>query len=578
MVFEGNAARLWKRILEDPDDLDTRRIFADQLLEADDPLGEYIQLAIGVAEMDAGDPRRARTEERADELMRRNVVPWTRAVATLPALARPRQPRTPRFALHRGLVEELTVQLKTVEALAPVAAVAPIRRLVVDSSDYMGDAWGPTLAAMPELAKIRSLEISPQLEQTAIALLASPHLRRLERLAIKTPATPKLAAAISESEACAGLVELDLRNTEVGGAGIRAEGAAAIAKVPLRALSLTGHSIGDGLRAIVANPHLRSLHIQDDKIGAAGATTIAKSAQLANLRSLELVGCDLGKKGLPAIAGAENLAKLESLAILGLNGLNDKVLASMLEVWALSSLKELRTAGPLRKAGAAAIAKSKALAGLTRVGLTNASLKDDGAAALARWSPPNLTDLDLSANGIGPAGMGALADGPLLRKVRALDLSNNKCGTEGGKALAQAPWLAHLKKLTLFYNWMGVLGVRAILERMPEAENLSMGENNYGTEPLRVASRGLLPRLRKASFPGDDSGLLDTWLGLEGTRRLGALHLHGGVVTSRTAGLLGQLPELSELGFNFTSFNDDALDVLRERFLGLMEFWPDRDT
>ena len=574
--FQGEAARLWQRILDDPDDLATRRILADQLLEQGDPLGEYIQLETQADEMGADDLRRAPLVERAKTLRRRNIVPWLHAVATLAPFARARQPQKPRFALHRGLVEELSPTHRMLDAVPLAATVAPIRRLAIDSAFAHGeDGWHGRLAVMPALSRIRSLEFTAEREESALEVLASPHLRRLERLVLTAPATPRLAEAIAGSEACAQLVELRLHNRQAGVGGIGADGAAALARLPCRVLALSGHGLGDGLHAIAAMPTLRELSIANDKLGPAGAALLAKAPALAQLRKLELVHCELGQKGLVALASSPVLGRLRALALHGSNGVNGKAMAAMLAGWALGGLTELRTHGPLRKEGAEAIAGSTALDGLERVELAGAGLKDDGAAALARWAPRGLVDVDLSDNGIGVDGMGALADGPLLARVRTLVLSRNKCGTEGGKALARATWLEHLASLSLYYNWMGVLGVRAILERMPEAEELFMGENNYGVEPLRAAAGGALPMLRKLElWGGTEEAALENWLGLDDTRRLRSLRLRVGVFSDRAAELMSRLPELEDLHFTFCTFNGRSLDILRERFAGVLGFWP----
>jgi uncharacterized protein (TIGR02996 family) len=574
--LQPSAQRLWQKILDDPDDLQTRAVFADQLMDAGDPLGEHIQLCCALEEMDEDDPRRAETEASAAALRRRNIVPWTRAIAAA-AAARPAKqrwkPSERSFAMHRGLVEELRCETGWLDGLGSAARVAPIRRLRVrsyDESDPLA-GWSEKLAEMPELARIRCLELAaPINEEQALALLASPNLVRLERLALNDVATPRIARALAASPACAGLQELSL----IGEPGIGVEGAQALAALPLRSLTLHRQQIGaEGLAAISSVATLRALEL-DDAIGAEGGRTLATAVSLSKLRELRLSNGELGVKGLAALAGSTTLGGLRVLEIDLGNGFNPKALAAMLEAWSLTGLRELETSGPVRAEGAALIAKSGKLDALESLALSGASLGDDGAAALARWAPPRLASVCLAGGGIGKGGMAALAKGPLLAHVRDLNLVRNKCGSEGGEALAAGRWLAGLRSLRLFYNWMGVKGLRAILERTPQAEELYLGENNYGPEVFRVGARGLLPRLQALTH-GDkgDQKALEAYLASGHAQSLGDLHLHTTPIRAETARLLARLPELENLHFQFCGIDDDARRALEDRFAGLMTFW-----
>ena len=56
----------------------------------------------------------------------------------------------------------------------------------------------------------------------------------------------------------------------------------------------------------------------------------------------------------------------------------------------------------------------------------------------------NLTELDLTYNGIGAKGAAALAASPYLSQLTRLVLLDNKIGDEGAAALAAAPYLCEL--------------------------------------------------------------------------------------------------------------------------------------
>jgi hypothetical protein len=47
-----------------------------------------------------------------------------------------------------------------------------------------------------------------------------------------------------------------------------------------------------------------------------------------------------------------------------------------------------------------------------------------------------------------------------------------------------------------------------------------------------------------------------------------------GVFSDRAAELMSRLPELEDLHFTFCTFNGRSLDILRERFAGVLGFWP----
>jgi hypothetical protein len=290
---------------------------------------------------------------------------------------------------------------------------------------------------------------------------------RLEALDITAPISERVARAIAEAPACASLRALRL--VSHGGDGIRADGAARMAALPLAELTLVAQQLGrPGVAAIAKLSTLRALTLSDATVMADGARELATAPALSGLRRLSLAGCELGKTGMLSLASSSTLASLRALELGPKSGIAGDSLAAVLDAWALDGVRELRLRScKLGAAGARALAASPALSGLTTLSLFDAGLRGDGAAALSRWEPRALADVELDKNGIDAEGMAALADGPLLANVRSLSLRSNKCQNDGGKALAQGKWLARLERLSLFYNWMGVGGLRAILERTP---------------------------------------------------------------------------------------------------------------
>ena len=130
--------------------------------------------------------------------------------------------------------------------------------------------------------------------------------------------------------------------------------------------------IGDaGAAALAASPaaeKLRTLSLRSAGLGPKGATALADSPHLKALESLDLEGNEIGDEGAEALANSSFLRSLKSLQ-LGHAGLGDHGLAARNSI------------GPR---GAGAIARSKALAGLTWLGLPVYRIDAAMAQALSR--------------------------------------------------------------------------------------------------------------------------------------------------------------------------------------------------
>jgi uncharacterized protein (TIGR02996 family) len=122
--------------------------------------------------------------------------------------------------------------------------------------------------------------------------------------------------------------------------------------------------------------------------------------------------------------------------------------------------------GPL---GARLLASSPHLTRPTSLEFTDAVLGPEGARALA--ASPNLRQLrslDLSGsdsqpgNGIGDAGLQALAGSVYMANLAHLDLRENGITAEGARALSESPHLCGLAVLNLRRNPIGPAGARAL--------------------------------------------------------------------------------------------------------------------
>jgi uncharacterized protein (TIGR02996 family) len=106
------------------------------------------------------------------------------------------------------------------------------------------------------------------------------------------------------------------------------------------------------------------------------------------------------------------------------------------------------------------------LAHVTTLNLSYNGIGDEGAGALRISSAlTRLEVLNLGNNGIGNSGAIALASAPCLSQLRELSLHGNHIGDYGAQVLAASPILARLQRLYLFGNNIGDAGEMALFQR-----------------------------------------------------------------------------------------------------------------
>jgi len=116
------------------------------------------------------------------------------------------------------------------------------------------------------------------------------------------------------------LAMLVLEGNRIGDAGVgNLVGSPNVSE--LRALRIDSNMLVDrDAAAIAESPHLgalRELSLRDNKLGAAGATALARSPRLAQLVELDLSGNAIGDVGAVALAASPHLAHLERLNVTG---------------------------------------------------------------------------------------------------------------------------------------------------------------------------------------------------------------------------------------------------------------------
>lgn len=255
----------------------------------------------------------------------------------------------------------------------------------------------------------------------------------------------------------------------------------------LAALTVHAQHTGEPLaRAAARSEHLaglKRLALTRNRLGDDAADQLARSPYLANLEELDLSENEIGETGARALAASQYLTKLHRLE------LRDNAL------------------GP---AGAEAVAGSDRLASLHRLGLSG---NDVGLPRLLTLGRPHdllrVPVLDLSANGLTPAGLQAIltrpAGAPGAPRLCELDLSfNTELGDPGVRVLAACPHLAQLTVLRLTNCGIGDEGVRALAGAayLARVEVLDLEANPTGDPGLRAFhDTRYWPALRSLSVP-----------------------------------------------------------------------------
>jgi uncharacterized protein (TIGR02996 family) len=278
-------------ILENPDSVEARLVYADQLMANNDPRGEFIQLEIQLA-----GPLSIRKREHLR--VRRGILLKEHSGKWWPySLAHSR--------VHEGFLDAAHGSWKQIKAIAtklfatePVTELGltdvgendleaflkspwllRIRRLVMRHLE--GDEGFTTLATSPALANLRALNVTAsELSADALAELALP---RLESLVLTgNPIGDEGAQNLAQWKQLANVETLYLSACEISEEGIgQLFSGAPLAK--LKKLTLSKNELGDE-----------------------GAGAIVKAAaRMPALEHLELLRCGLSQTGVQALAKAK---------------------------------------------------------------------------------------------------------------------------------------------------------------------------------------------------------------------------------------------------------------------------------
>jgi uncharacterized protein (TIGR02996 family) len=258
-------------ILEHREDDTPRRIFADWLLDRDDPVqvarGEFIHVQCDIARQppEAGRPLHLVSRER--ELLEAHGREWGSLFQRLGCCC---------WEYRRGFVEGIGVPASAFLAhTAALFRAAPIRELKL----YGAGSVIHDLAASPYLARVQILDLEKnELGDDEIqTLAASPHLHALRTLLLWSNRISDAGLAALVGARVTNLVRLDLSSNTIAD-----EGAAALARAALLGrlllLDLTGNQITDvGAQALAASPYadgLGWLDLTKNPIGPVGQSAL----------------------------------------------------------------------------------------------------------------------------------------------------------------------------------------------------------------------------------------------------------------------------------------------------------------
>lgn len=211
--MDSTRAALEAALAAAPDDAALHAAYADLLIEAGDPRGEYIRLRLALGDPDQPAGRLRELEQRAFELRRAHEADWLGPLN--PFVNPPRGPSVGAMVNEnvavtwkRGWVDTLEVQVLT-PALAAAVPACPVTRLVRHFSAH-GTADDP-----PTAEDFLAL----------FAFLASTPVSHVELH------TPAVGDAVVDPLVRSGLLRRPVR-LNLSAAGITDEGAEALARCP----------------------------------------------------------------------------------------------------------------------------------------------------------------------------------------------------------------------------------------------------------------------------------------------------------------------------------------------------------
>jgi uncharacterized protein (TIGR02996 family) len=437
---------LLRAVLDEPEDIAARRVYADALIAEGDPRGELIQVQCDLADRTPSDPRWAPLLEREGELLSEHGKAWTAPFKSF--LFRPK--------FQRGMIESAFVNGRK---FAPAAGTLLEREPVTSlGMRQLTQAHAAALGARPELRRLHTLRVTEsKLAARGVKALLGEHLVKLRALNLYQSGLDDAGLAHLGTTLLPQLERLNLSGTRVTYTGLER-----LLRDPrltrLGYLSLMWLEPGaDGAGHLAEHlelPALTHLDLGSSHYQNGDLRTLAQNATFQKLRGLRLEHNELAGAG-----AIEALAPLTQLEVLDLST-NQIGLPGVTALAALSPpLRVLR----LYQCGIGdehLIALSKAAFPLKRLDLGYGNARAPGLEAIGRTEWP-LEQLELWANKIGDDGARALAGASFTRTLRELVLGFNEIGNAGAAALAAGSW-PRLERIVFRGDPIGEAGARAL--------------------------------------------------------------------------------------------------------------------
>ncbi len=310
---------------------------------------------------------------------------------------------------HLGSLESLSLDYPSPLGLRPLGAARWFRNLRVlqlwmDSRDAL-----KAVAELPEMPNLVALSLRGAVAPAAAAVrkfAASGAFPRLARLELdNTRLAPEMVAGLARGT-------WPLRHLKLHRVAVRRVGAEALAAAPFAET-------------------LRVLELPGCDVTAGGVQALAASAALAGLKRLDLSANPIGPGGLAALARSRPLGGLRGLNLSDCNGTKAPLdAAALLHFLTALECPELRHLEldrmPVGVRGARALAAGAPFTNLTRLGLAECGLRENGARALVGSSAlDRLTVLDVPDNAAGK-GVSRLADPTVFPRLGRCNLSRNR--------------------------------------------------------------------------------------------------------------------------------------------------------
>ncbi len=227
---------------------------------------------------------------------------------------------------------------------------------------------------------------------------------------------------------------------------------------------------------------------------------LVQARSLKHVRELDLVGNELGNRGPSLLARSPLLGRLDALD-LGFTELDDRGLRVLAVSPAFGGLRSLRINDNSRigAAGLRAIAESAYLTDLTDLDLSGNGLSEASIRPLLTGPPGSrLVRLSIARNRLGDAGIALFAGSSVLGRMLVadswLDLRHVELGPTGTRALAAAPGLAGASAIDLDGNAIGDAGLAALAEspHVRQLRTLKLRENRISDDGVRHLARSPL--------------------------------------------------------------------------------------